>query len=59
MKAYTLQLGGKSPVAHGAHRVCPDVDLHKALEVRGFEITVGWGIGVLHLNMRPHAQPVV
>jgi acyl-CoA reductase-like NAD-dependent aldehyde dehydrogenase len=31
LKAYTLELGGKSPVV-----VCPDVDIDKAVEVRRF-----------------------
>lgn len=32
LKAYSVELGGKSPVT-----VCPDVDNDKAVEVRGLK----------------------
>jgi acyl-CoA reductase-like NAD-dependent aldehyde dehydrogenase len=40
LTAYTLELGGKSPVV-----VCPDVDVDKAVEVRGFRRIWGQGFG--------------
>jgi hypothetical protein len=42
LKAYTLELGGKSPVI-----VCPDVDIDKAVEVKGVTVQ-GTGLSVLH-----------
>jgi hypothetical protein len=42
LKAYTLELGGKSPVV-----VCPDADADKVVEVQGFRSRRAQGLGVI------------